>query len=238
MSQSNILEASSANLIDAFRSDREHRDNLCASTSSSSQSASCSSSSRYVPKQKRVLITKQEPKLKVRRLDDVKSTRPPRAGKKWCDSEDDALTKEVHSGMSYDDIAKKHERTSISIKSHIRKIILGMQARKCTDHMIMKEFNFTKEQMDEILSDVSYGSTALSNLSITIHDVDARLSALEKMICDIQQQSQKKTEAVPPPPQIVPPPQVSLPSSQPKRNDFLLWLLIISIVVLIVAMLR
>ncbi len=45
---------------------------------------------------------------------------PKRMGQSWEKSEDDILLKEINDGISIDDIAKKHERTTGSITARLR----------------------------------------------------------------------------------------------------------------------
>lgn len=106
-----------------------------------------------------------------------------RKGKRWDEFEDESLMSELKKGLSHDDIAKLHGRTTNAIALHIQELGLRMKEQKMDVEDIKKELNLKDEDIATAEKRAKSREDNLSvNLAESLGDLKKQITGLEAII--------------------------------------------------------
>ncbi len=118
--------------------------------------------------------------------------------KKWHKEEDDMVIEQIKAGVSYEDIAAKHERTANSIKLRAEKIVYEMTLTMDIQEVIEKT-GMSEENVKTIVKKAELKAnkeTAVKKTSEDYETLKNSITNIEEAIILIQQDIQTIVEEI------------------------------------------
>lgn len=120
-----------------------------------------------------------------------------RQGKPWSEQEQIDLEHELKLNMSFDNIAKKHQRSSLAIRLRFARLINTHLKNGESKLQIAKMFNTTEAMLNKILLENSNNTSQKENeltnlLEQRIEKLEKKVEKLEKIVSKLYEKYKNK----------------------------------------------